>query len=364
MEMLHLLWLMPLLVSLFWYGAVKRKQQLAAFIKPKIQSKIWISSHPFNRTWKAVLLLTAVALIVVSLSRPAWNLKETIVNRAGRDVVFLIDVSRSMLAQDLKPNRLERARLAISDCVKRLQGDRVALVAFAGATTVRCPLTLDYGFFQMMLDSLGTVSTNRGGTMIGDAIRATLDQVLDDQEKEFKDIILITDGEDHESFPVQAAESAGKQGVRLLVIGLGDENEGERIPVIDEKGQTSFLTYQGQEVWTRLDAATLRQMALATPGGKYLPVATGSIDLGDVYMDLVASAEKKELETRTIKQYEEKFQLFLGLAILLLIVEALLTNRKGNENISDLGYRISKWTKNPKSQIPNPKSQIQNPKSQ
>ena len=333
-EMLHLLWLMPLLISLFWYGAVKRKQQLAAFIRPEIQPKIGISSHALNPIWKAVLLLAVVALIVTALSRPAWNLKETTVKRAGRDVVFLLDVSRSMLAQDLKPNRLERAKLAISDCVKRLQGDRVALVVFAGATAVRCPLTLDYGFFQMMLDSLGTESTNRGGTMVGDAIRTTLDQVLDDQEKQFKDIILITDGEDHESFPVQAAESAGKQGVRLLVIGLGDENEGARIPLVDENGRTSFLTYRGQEVWTRLDAATLRQMALATPGGRYLPVATGSIDLGDVYMDLVAGAEKKELETRTIKQYEEKFQIFLGLAILLLIVEALLANRKMKVNIS------------------------------
>ena len=328
LEMLHFLWLIPLLISFFWYGAIKRKPQLAAFVRPEIQPKLRISSRPFQRTWKAVLFLGALALIVVSLSRPAWNLKETSVKRAGRDVVFLLDVSRSMLATDLKPNRLERAKLAIADCLKRLRGDRVSLVAFAGAATVRCPLTLDYGFFQMMLDSLGTESTYLGGTMIGDAVRATLDQVLDDQEKEFKDIILITDGEDHESFPVQAAEAAGKQGVRLLVIGLGDEDEGERIPVVDENGRTSFLTYQGREVWTRLDASTLRRMALSTPGGKYLPVATGSIDLGDVYMDLVAGAEKKELETRTIRQYEEKFQIFLGLAIILLIVELFLRERK------------------------------------
>jgi len=233
-----------------------------------------------------------------------------------------------MLAEDLVPNRLERAKLAVQDCVERLRTDRVGLVAFAGTTVVKCPLTVDYGFFRMMLDDITTESISRGGTMIGDAIRTVLDEVFDDQEKEYKDIILITDGEDHESFPVEAAHAAGEEGVRMIIIGLGDENEGRRIPVTDDKGNKTFLKYDGREVWTKLDAHTLRKMANATPGGRYLPVSTGTIDLGDVYSELIAGAEKKEIETKTIKRYEEKYQIFLTIGFFLLCIEAMISEYK------------------------------------
>ncbi len=152
--------------------------------------------------------------------------------------------------------------------------------------------------------------------------------MLDSQEKQFKDIVLITDGEDHESFPLEAAQDAAAKGVRLFIVGLGDENEGKRIPVTDVNGRRTFMQYKGQEVWSRLDADTLRQMALATPGGRYLNVATGTIDLGEVYLQLIGSAEKKELEEETIEKYEEKFQIFIGLAFLLLGIESLISERR------------------------------------
>ena len=231
-EMLYLLWLLPLLFGLFLYSANRRKQLLGRFMHPDLQHKL-ILVNPVRRRWKAALLLAAFGLLVAGLARPAWNLKQTTVTRRGRDVVFVLDVSRSMLAEDLAPNRLERAKLAIADVIDKLQGDRVGLLVFAGTAAVKCPLTLDYGFFRMMLDSISTDSISRGGTMIGDAIRLVLDQMLDKQEKKYKDIVLITDGEDHESFPVEAAKEAAEKGVRLLIVGLGDENEGKRIPVID-----------------------------------------------------------------------------------------------------------------------------------
>jgi len=294
---------------------------------PDLQQKL-VFVNPVRRGWKAALLLAAFVLLVSGLARPAWNLQQTTITRRGRDVVFVLDVSRSMLAEDLAPNRLERAKLAIADVIDRLQGDRVGLLVFAGTAAVKCPLTLDYGFFRMMLDSISTDSISRGGTMIGDAIRVVLDQMLDRQEKKFKDIVLITDGEDHESFPVEAAKAAAAKGVRLLIIGLGDENEGKRIPILDESGRRTFMKYQGKEVWSKLDAQTLRQMALAAPGSRYLNVATGSIDLGEVYMKLVGSAEKEEQEEETIEKYEEKFQVFIGIAFLLLCIEALIALRR------------------------------------
>ena len=326
-EMLYLLWMLPLLLGLFLYSANRRRQLLARLINAGLQQKL-VSGNPVRRRWKAALILIGFGLLVMGLARPAWNLQKTTLTRRGRDVVFVLDVSRSMLAEDLAPNRLKRAKLAIGDVIGKLRGDRVGLLVFAGTAAVRCPLTLDYGFFRMMLDSVTPDSISRGGTMIGDAIRVVLDQMLDAQEKKYKDIVLITDGEDHESFPIEAAKEAGAKGVRLFIVGLGDENEGKRVPIVDASGRRTFMKYQGREVWSRLDADTLRQMALAAPGSKYLNVATGTIDLGEVYMQLIGSAEKKEQEEETIEKYEEKFQVFIGMAFLLLTIETLVSERR------------------------------------
>jgi len=164
--------------------------------------------------------------------------------------------------------------------------------------------------------------------MIGDALRLVVKNVFDGQLKEYKDVILITDGEDHESFPVQAAEAAGDAGIRLIIVGLGDEDKGQPIPITTDQGQRSFLTYNGQKVLSRLDAKTLRQMAKMTPGGRYLPVATGTIDLGQVYQDLIANDAKRKLAEESIERYDEKFQYALALALLLLVGNLLLTGRE------------------------------------
>jgi len=327
-HMLFLLWSIPAFIAIYVYAGQKRRQALNRFIDAGLIEKIHISVSPAKRRWKAVLIIIAMVFISLAASRPAWNPKPETVERRGRDVVFLLDVSKSMLAEDLKPNRLERAKLAISDCIDVLEGDRVALVAFAGTAAVKCPLTLDYGFFRMMTETISTDSIARGGTMIGDAIRTTLNTVFDDQVKEYKDIVLITDGEDHDSFPVEAAKLAGEKGVRIIAIGLGDENEGRRIPITNAKGEKTFLKYKGKEIWTRLDADTLRKMVNMTPGGKYLNVATGTIDLGDVYQKLIANADKKDLKSEIIKRYEEKFQIFLSIALLLLFIEMAVNDRK------------------------------------
>ncbi|MCP4681916.1 MAG: VWA domain-containing protein [Desulfobacterales bacterium] len=331
-NMLYLLWLIPLLLGVYVYAWQKRKKALELFIDTGLFDRIRISVSQSKRWWKAAAVLAAAVFIVLGATRPGWNPKPEKIERRGRDVVFLLDVSKSMLATDLVPNRLERAKLAIRDCIEQLQGDRVGLVAFAGTAAIKCPLTLDYGFFRMMLNDITTDSIARGGTMIGDALRKIMADVFDDQVKKYKDIILITDGEDHDSFPVEAAEKAGEKGVRIIAIGLGDENEGKRIPVINEMGQKTFLKYKGQEIWSKLDADTLRKMVNATPGGKYLNVSTGTIDLGSVYLSLVASAEKKDLESDTIKRYEEKFQIFLAIGLLLLCVEMVVSDRKKEQN--------------------------------
>ncbi len=327
-RMLHLLWLAPLLAFVAWRAFRKRKEALRRFAAHPLITAAAGEAAGRRRFWKSAMTLAAVALLAIAIARPAWNRIPQQVTQRGRDVVFILDVSRSMLAEDLRPNRLERAKLAVQDAVSRLSGDRVALIAFAGVASVKVPLTIDYGFFRMALEDLEPDSVPRGGTMIGDAIRKAVHAVFDDKPSKYRDIILITDGEDHDSFPEDAAKEAGAKGIRLIAIGLGDENVGRRIPYTNQRGDRTFLQYKGQEVWSRLDAKTLRRMAAATPGGRYLNVATGAIDFGDIYARLVASADRRDVETRTIERYEEKFQIFAGLAFLLLLGELLIKEFK------------------------------------
>ncbi len=334
--MLNLLWLLPVLAALTVYAARRRRASLARFVETGLLER---SGHsplpdPARRFLKAALVLASIGVLVIAIARPAWDRVREEVTERGRDVVFLLDVSRSMLAEDLPPNRLERAKLAIRDAVDRLAGDRVALAVFAGSTVVKCPLTLDYGFFRMALDDVSPESVSRGGSLIGDALRTVVNDVFDGKRSTHRDIVLITDGEDHESFPVEAAAEAGGLGARLIAIGLGDERVGRRIPVAapvpggpPSDSRRTFLVHQGQEVWSRLDADALRQMADSTPGGIYLNVATGAVDLGEVYSRLIATAEEAEVGTRSLDRLDEKFQIFLAACILLLALEIGLRER-------------------------------------
>jgi Ca-activated chloride channel family protein len=320
-RLLHLLWLIPLAGIALWLFVREGHKALdrITLLRDRLSSL-----DRWRRLWKQILSLLSLAFLALALARPAWNPRPLQVRQEGRDVVFAVDVSLSMLAQDLAPNRLKRAILAILDTLPALEGDRVAVVAFAGSATVVCPLTRDYGFFQWAVEGLNPASAETPGTLIGDAIRKVCADVFDPKEKRFKDLILISDGEDQGSYPVHAAAAAGGQGVRIISIGIGDDTAGARIPIRDQAGATSYLTYQGQEVWSRLQPDTLRQTALATPGGRFLNAATGSFDLGLIYRQLIADEEKRDLGPVQIIRYTEQFQLFLLVALALLFAEAAL----------------------------------------
>jgi len=317
--------LVPAYVWCFWRKArtlrILASNEMLAKINPTVSLK--------KQIFKAGLLIAAFASIVIALTEPKWNPQPQQIKRKGRDVVILLDTSKSMLAEDVTPNRLERSKIAISDLLEILKGDRIAIITFAGVATVKCPLTQDYAFVRMALADISTESTSRGGTQLGDAIRKACEEVFDKQSREFKALILITDGEDHDSFPVQAAQKAAEDGVRIIAIGLGDDATGSRIPITGPDGQKTFLKYQGQEVWSKLDSDTLREVAYATEGGKYLSVSPGTtLDLGRIYEDLIASAQGRELESMTMMKYDEKFQVFVALAIGLLVCEVLIGERR------------------------------------
>ena len=317
--------LVPAYLWCFW----RKAGALKVLASSEMLRKINVSVSLKKQIFKAFLLIAAFISIVLALTEPRWNPQTQKISRKGRDVCILLDTSRSMLAEDIKPNRLERSKIAIRDLLEKLQGDRIAIVTFAGNSAIKCPLTQDYAFVRMVLADISVESTSRGGTMIGDAIRKATEDVFDKQSREYKDIILITDGEDHDSFPVQAAEKAAAEGIRIIAIGLGDENQGGRIPITGPNGEKTFLKYNGQEVWSKLDADTLRKIVYATNGGKYLSVEPGTtLDLAQIYEGLIASADKREVESTTMMTYDEKFQIFLGIGLGLIVWEMLTSERK------------------------------------
>ena len=320
--------LLPAYIWCFW----QKLRALRVLASSEMLRKINNSVSLKKQLVKAFLLLASFVSIVVALTEPRWNPQTQKIKRRGRDICILLDTSRSMLAEDIKPSRLERSKIAIADLLETLAGDRIAIVTFAGNSVIKCPLTQDYAFVRMALADITTESTSRGGTMIGDAIRKAAEEVFDKRSREYKDIILITDGEEHEgyeSFAVQAAERAATEGIRIIAVGLGDENEGSRIPITGPNGEKTFLKYNGEEVWSKLGADLLRNTVYVTDGGKYLSVEPGTdLDLGQIYENLIASAEKRELESATIRKYDEKFQIFVALALALLVSEVLISERK------------------------------------
>ncbi len=317
--------LLPAYIWCFW----QKTKALSTLACNVMLKKINVSVSLKKQVFKAFLLIAGFISIVIALTEPKWNPQAQRIKRQGRDVCILLDTSRSMLAEDIKPNRLERSKIAIRDLLETLRGDRIAIVTFAGNSTVKCPLTQDYAFVRMALADISTESSSRGGTMIGDAIRKATEEVFDKQSREYKDIILITDGEDHDSFPIQAAEKAKVDGIRIIAIGLGDENQGARIPITKPNGERTFLKYNGQEVWSKVDGDLLREVVYATDGGKYLSVEPGTtLDLGRIYESLIASAQKRQLESTTMLKYDEKFQIFLALGLALIICEVFVSERK------------------------------------
>lgn len=317
-RLVALMFLIPAMVVLYMYLFNRKKKSLARFARAETLGRISINVSPTKQKVKAGLIIAGIFLAVLSLMRPQGDPVEQEVKKRGRDVIFLLDISKSMLARDLKPNRLERAKIAINDVLDRMEGDRVGLVVFAGQAALKCPLTHDYNFFRTVLNRVSVRDVSRGGSLIGDAIRMAVDRMFKGIEGKYKDIIIITDGDDHDSFPVEAAEKAADAQVRVHTVGLGDP-DGTRIPLTED--QNGFVTYRNEVVRSGLNAGLLREIASVTPGGVYIPVGTGTMDLGELYIEVIASAAGKEHESKRAKIWQEWYQFFLVFAVLLFIGE-------------------------------------------
>lgn len=276
---------------------------------------------------KFILILISLVLIIIGLANPQIGSKLEKVKREGIDLILVLDVSTSMLAEDIKPNRLERSKMAISQLIDKLEGDRIGIVIFAGNAYKQLPLTTDYSAARLFLSAVDTKIVPTQGTAIGEAIEMATDSFDDAQHN--KAIVVITDGENHEDDPMGATKTATEQGIRVFTIGMGLP-EGAPIPIYNAAGAQSGFKKdrQGQTVITKLDEDLLRQIA-AAGNGSYARANNASVGLSKIFED-INQIEKKEIETRQFTDFEDQFQYYIGAAIFLLILELLIAARKAS----------------------------------
>jgi Ca-activated chloride channel homolog len=323
---LWLLLALPVLAAALVLEFRRRRRALALFGDLILVRRLTTSASLERRVIKAVLLIVAVFFLVLALARPQWGAKLETINRRGVDVMVAVDTSVSMLAEDVKPSRLAQARAAISALIDLLQGDRVGIIAFAGAAYVACPLTLDYAAASMFVEVLDTDLIPVGGSAIAAAIRAAI-PAFASQERRYKVLILITDGEDHEGDLAEAARAAAAEGIIIHAVGVGGP-EGEPIPLRNARGDVMGYKEDrnGRKVTSRLDESALESIAAST-GGKYFRSTPEGIELHRVYEE-ISRMEQKGLSGRLQAAYEERYQIPLGIAIALLALETCLSDRR------------------------------------
>jgi len=313
-------------VGLFLLWANKQRQHaLGKLGDSPLLRKLTTSVYWRGRRWRNVLLLLALTFFIIALARPQWGSEVREIKQEGLQVMVALDVSQSMLAEDIKPTRLDRAKLEIADLMKQLDGDEVGLVLFSGASFIQVPLTSDYYTALTYLGSADPSVISRPGTVIGDAIRTSMfgyDSNLSSQ----KVLVIMTDGEDHETDPLAAAKEVADQGVLIYTIGFGTP-EGEPIPVTDEFGQViDYKRNQGGEVvLSKLDEVTLQSIA-QTGNGKYYRASADGSELQNLLSE-IDNLQKDQLQSRIETRYIERYQIFLAVALVLLVISELIPDR-------------------------------------
>ncbi len=326
-DYLYLLLLIPLLIILFILMMNWKKSALKRFGDLHVIRQLVPNEANGRPVLKFVIILFAIAFIIVGITNPQTGSKLEKIQRRGIDIMIALDVSNSMMAQDIKPSRLSRAKQAISNLIDRLDGDRVGIIVFAGNAYTQLPITTDYAAAKMFLANISTESVPSQGTAIADALNLAVG-AFNPEDDQNKAIIIITDGETHEGDAVQAAEAAKELGIKIFTIGMGLP-EGAPIPVFNKQGnQIGFKKdNEGETVITKLNDLMLSQIASAG-GGSYVNATNSNAGLKTV-VDEINEMEKKEIESRIFADYEDQFQYFIAIGILLLLIEYLIFERKG-----------------------------------
>ena len=323
----QLLYWLPLLILLAWalFALLRRRRNaLAQVVDPAMLPVLAPAWNPARANKRLLLRILALGMLVIALARPQWGFHWEEVRRKGLDLMVVLDTSRSMMASDIKPSRLQQAKWGVRDLLRNLRGDRVGLVPFAGSSILQCPLTIDYAAFAMTLDDVYCGIIPRGGTAIEQALGTAMNAFPKDGTAD-RVILLITDGEDHEGDPLKLLPELKAKGIRVYTIGIGTL-EGEMVPAGDGQGGY-FKDRQGQIVKTALHEDALQKLALGT-GGTYVRSAPGDTGLARVFNESINNLKRSEQETRTAKIFEERFGWPIAAAFLLLAWEALLSDRR------------------------------------
>ena len=339
-EILNALWLLlPLFIFLRWAWN-QRLKALRRFGNLALVERLMEGVSRKKQKAKLWLIFFVFALSLVSLARPLWGRKEQTLVSHGHDITVALDVSRSMLAEDIKPNRLAKAKHEIAALMDRMQGNRIGLVIFAGEAFVQCPLTLDYSAAKILLSEVEVGSVPIPGTAIAKAIEKSLAS-FPLGERESRVIILITDGEDTLGDPQKAAKQAAEEGVLVYAIGIGDPL-GVPIPLRNETGNlTEYVKDKsGNVVTSKLDEDGLRNICLTT-GGAYYSVRADAFELNEIYDHIQSRRQRQLLESRFISQYEERYQYFLFPALALLLIEMIMSDRKKTPKRAIAGLRTN-----------------------
>jgi Ca-activated chloride channel family protein len=325
----QLLWLLlvfpPALVAFFWWSARKRKELMAQFIQSRLLPGLISGVSPIRHRIRNACLVLSTIFIILALARPQWGFDWEEVKQRGLDIVVAIDTSKSMLAEDISPNRLARAKLAAMELMQLAKSDRLGLVAFAGSAILTCPLTIDDTAFGQSLAALDVNTISQGGTVLADAIETA--QTAFKEGENHRILVLMTDGEDHDSGAVEAAKKAAEAGLQIFTIGIGTA-EGELLRIKDAKGQSDYIRdEQGNVVKSHLNEALLQEIAGASEKGFYLPLR-GAKTMETLFEKGLAPLPKSESSEKLVKQPKEQYYWFLALGIIFLLVETLFPERK------------------------------------
>jgi len=322
---LYFLIAVPVLLILLVYVIYRKKRDLNRFGNSEVISQLMPEASASRHIIKYLIQLLAVLALVIGIARPQFGSKLREVKREGIEIIIALDVSNSMMAEDIQPNRLERAKQAISKLVDQMVNDKIGLIVFAGKAYVQMPITTDYVSAKMFLSTISTDIVPVQGTAIGSAIDMGINSFTPSPQSS-KALIVITDGENHEDDAVRAAQVAAEKGIKVCTIGIG-RPEGAPVPVTGTGGQKAYLKdREGNTVISKLDEKMLQQIA-AAGNGVYVRSSDTRLGLNTVF-DELNKMEKQEMEIKTYSDYDERFQYFFGLALILLFADMFLLERK------------------------------------
>lgn len=332
------LWLLPILAVAMWFGQRIRQQRLARFSASRMNELLVRPPSLGRAVLKSLTILLAVALVTIALAQPRFGFEWMELPQGGMEIMVVLDVSRSMESSDIQPTRLERAKREISDLLAMLEGDRIGIVGFAGVPFVHCPLTVDYRLAKTFISYISPDLMPVQGTAIGDAIRLATERLTESSEadSQAKAILLITDGEDHESDPLQAAAEAKAKGIKIFTIGIGG-TDGAPIP---EAGGGFKKDKSGNLVVSKMDEETLKKIALATDG-TYARSVSGDLDLQSIYREGMR-ARISDAETGVSRQkiWFERFQWLAAVALILLVLEFFLADSKRQQRLGAILFLL------------------------